>query len=137
MTSQTIHTVCPKCKGSMVAIKNNSCSVKKCEACHGMWLSDDAIEFAKDNPNNLIANLDNHQAGASDQHNMNRDIDCPQCNQRMTKMIDKDQMHIEFEACSDCNGVFLDSGEFKDLTDHTLLEKAQQTFETFVSNLKS
>ena len=46
----------------------------------------------------------------------------------MIRMVDPVQRHIWFEACTACNGVFLDAGEFRDLKGHTLLDRLKDLF---------
>jgi Zn-finger nucleic acid-binding protein len=41
---------------------------------------------------------------------------------RMIRMVDRQQAHIWFESCPICYGNFLDAGEFRDLTSHTVAD---------------
>ena len=50
----------------------------------------------------------------------------------MIHMIDADQQHVGFEACTVCGGVFLDAGELTDLAEFTNSEK----FKSFWRRLK-
>jgi Zn-finger nucleic acid-binding protein len=54
----------------------------------------------------------------------------------MLHMVDRTQHHIEFEACTRCDNVFLDAGELSDLTEFTLFERVKQALETAATNLK-
>ncbi len=126
---------CPKCPNNLIEIKNDAFSAMKCQGCSGLWLDSDAIELIKKSNDAVIIDSDNSHAAAV--YNEVTETKCPECLQSMIRMIDKDQHHIGYEACSDCNSVFFDSGEFKDLADHTILEKIKQTIETVASNLKN
>lgn len=125
---------CPKCQNSFIEIKNDSFSAMKCEGCSGLWLDSKAIEIVKKSNDGALVDDANEHAAAV--YNDVTKIQCPECDQTMIKMVDKDQLHVEYEACANCDSVFFDSSEFKDLADFTLLEKVKQTFETVVSNLK-
>ena len=50
-------------------------------------------------------------------------------------MVDKDQFHIEFEMCPTCRGTYFDAGEFRDLKDHTILERVSGLIATIRNNL--
>ena len=56
------------------------------------------------------------------------ELQCPVCDTQMIRMVDPVQRHIWFEACTACNGVFLDAGEFRDLKQHTLLDHLKDLF---------
>ena len=49
-------------------------------------------------------------------------IECPRCESRLIRMVDRDQSHIHFESCTVCYGVFLDAGEFRDYKERNLLD---------------
>ena len=40
----------------------------------------------------------------------------------MISMVDLNQPHIKYEACTVCYGVFFDAGEFKDYKEKTILD---------------
>lgn len=126
---------CPKCKCKMVEIDDVSFPALKCSGCDGIWFRDGSLELAKsiEGADEIDSNASHAQAA----YNEVRDVECPECHKKMVKMVDRAQLHIEFEACSYCNGVFLDSGEFKDLSEFTLFERAKQAIQTLKSNLGS
>ena len=124
---------CPKCNGEMVEISNDSFSALKCDSCAGIWFNEGELDKAKATKG--AESIDNTNTNSSAAYNEVDNINCPICNQRMTKMVDKDQFHIHYELCSYCRGVFFDSGEFKDLKDHKLVERVSQAVKTFLSNL--
>ena len=125
---------CPKCTNIMKEISNDNFSAMKCEGCSGLWFKDASHEIAKTIQG--IPEIDKSDTNAAAVYNDVREIECPECDETMYKMIDKDQFHIEFEACGTCDGVYFDSGEFQDYADNSLLEKAKHTFETLMTNLK-
>jgi Zn-finger nucleic acid-binding protein len=49
-------------------------------------------------------------------------INCPVCQTQMIRMVDKNQLHIWFESCTKCYGIFFDAGEFKDYKEETLAD---------------
>ncbi len=125
---------CPKCHSKMERLAGVSFAASKCVGCKGIWFQDGSLELARgikgcadavdaDGPNSAAA------------YNSVRAINCPECHKKMVAMVDRAQLHIQFEACSYCNGVFLDAGEFKDLAEFSWLERAQQAIEVLKSNL--
>ena len=62
-------------------------------------------------------------------------IDCPVCAVEMIPMVDKDQYHIKYESCPICYGTFFDVGEFRDLKEHTVLERFLEILKTLRSKL--
>lgn len=127
---------CPKCHSEMAQVGEQQHAALKCAGCGGMWFRNGAHELAK---NSEVARDIDAETDAATASRMNsvRDIDCPDCAQRMIKMVDRQQLHIQYEACPDCNSVVFDSGEFQDYTDFTFLERVAQVIDTVKTNLKS
>lgn len=126
---------CPKCNSSMNEIKDTAFSALKCSGCNGIWFRDGSHELAGSIKGS--AAIDESQTNAAAAYNSVRDIDCPECAKRMIKMVDRSQLHIEFEACTYCNGVFFDAGEFKDFTEFSFIERVKQAIDTFKSNVRT
>lgn len=105
----------------------------KCENCSGLWFPSAGHEAAKKIDG--AEAIDNTETNAASAYNPVKEIQCPECDDLMISMIDKDQFHIQFESCPSCYGAFFDAGEFSDLTQHTALEKVKQLFDTIKSNL--
>lgn len=56
------------------------------------------------------------------------DINCPECGIAMDKTYDKNQTHIWYEQCGQCEGMYFDAGEFSDLKSDTLLDRIRDIF---------
>ncbi|MFT5482382.1 MAG: Zn-finger nucleic acid-binding protein [Halieaceae bacterium] len=127
--------ICPKCNCEMKEIEAKLFSALKCTGCAGIWFRDGSHELARSiaDAGDIDSNPDQENAGYNDI----RDIDCPECHKKTIKMIDRAQLHIEFEACTYCRGVFFDCGEFKDLTEFTFAERIKQAISTLKSNLNT
>jgi len=65
-----------------------------------------------------------------------RKINCPKCNDQMITMVDKEQFHIHYELCPSCYGTFFDAGEFRDLKEHTIMERFKEMLDTIRTNIK-
>jgi len=125
--------ICPKCESEMKELETDAFSAMKCAGCEGIWFRGGSHEWARNIEG--AANFDSDSGPDQEALNEIRDIECPECRQKMIKMIDREQLHIEFEACTYCNGVFFDAGEFRDLTDFSLFERLKQAMSTARSNL--
>ena len=127
--------ICPKCSCEMKEIETDSFSALKCVGCAGIWFRDGSHELAKSIEG--VAAIDSGSEHAQAAFNDLRDINCPECNKKTINMVDRTQLHIQFEACTYCKGVFFDSGEFRDLTEFTFIERVRQAITTLKSNLNA
>ncbi|MEQ8315021.1 MAG: zf-TFIIB domain-containing protein [Gammaproteobacteria bacterium] len=124
---------CPKCIGELDSHKFQDIEYFRCDACEGLWFDmlvkedllaikgSESIDIGSDNQGEMLEDV--------------REIDCPKCHQRMVQMIDKDQFHIKYECCQNCYGTFFDASEFRDLKEHTVLERFTQMLRTIGHNL--
>ena len=134
MNSETSDLICPKCDDKLETQSFCDIEFKRCAGCQGLWF--DVLE--KDH---LVAiegseSIDLGSSEVGSQYSEQRDIACPKCNVDMIAMIDKDQFHIRYESCPTCYGTFFDAGEFRDLKEHTVLERFTQMLQTLSRNLQ-
>ncbi len=125
---------CPKCSSAMHKVDEPSLNAVKCSGCSGIFFLNGSHEDARSIKG--IASIDDADANTTSEYNAVRNIDCPNCHQKMTKMVDRTQYHINFEACSYCDSVFFDAGEFKDFTKFTFLGRIKQALGTFKDNIR-
>jgi Zn-finger nucleic acid-binding protein len=124
---------CPKCHGTMETVTFNEIEVERCLTCKGLWFDLMEKEDLVKIEGSEAIDIGSDQVGERYKHL--RDIDCPHCHQAMIPMVDKDQFHIKYEACPSCYGAFFDAGEFRDLKEHTVLERFLQMMQTLRTNL--
>jgi Zn-finger nucleic acid-binding protein len=105
---------CPKCRADMEQVTHAGVEVDRCRHCRGLWF--DAGEIEALSNRSAAAALDTGDVHTGRQHNALEDYDCPRCGGNMQRTVDARQPHITFEICRDCQGAFLDAGEFRDLT---------------------
>lgn len=100
----------------MLSLNLAGVAVDRCGGCGGTWL--DALEAEKLREGGA-ASVDGERAdGAID---VAPDaVACPRCQVRMIVLKVEVTPAIYFEHCGKCNGVFLDSGELKAMTQTTL-----------------
>ena len=123
--------ICPKCFGEFEQIVFSDIEIDRCTNCRGLFFDmlekedllriegSEAVDIGPDQVDPI--------------YNEMRDVECPRCAQPMIPMVDKDQFHIKFEACPACYGTFFDAGEFRDLKEHTVLERFTQMLHTIQS----
>ena len=52
-------------------------------------------------------------------------VPCPEGHGEMLQTMDSEQVHIWYETCETCNGIYLDAGEFTDLKFRTLMDRVR------------
>lgn len=114
---------CPKCNSNMKEVKIDTLHgpvvIDQCEGCKGLWFDNgEAEQLKKDWMADFIDSGDPEQGKS---YNKVRDIECPRCGKPMTKINDKKQKHLEYEACEE-HGMFMDAGEFTDYKHETLVD---------------
>jgi uncharacterized protein len=114
---------CPKCHALMKRLRAGEVDIDRCQSCQGVWL--DALEKEKllRRPKDARA----ADAGAATPRRKQEPrggavMTCPRDHSRMIRMVDNDQPHIGYEACTICGGMFFDAGELKDLSEVTIGE---------------
>lgn len=125
---------CPKCSSEFEAVEYHNITVDRCTNCYGLWfdiLEKDDLEKIKGSES---IDIGDPEVGEWQDHV--RKINCPKCDVTMISMIDRNQFHIHYELCPTCHGTFFDAGEFRDLKEHTILERFKQMLDTIRSNLK-
>jgi Zn-finger nucleic acid-binding protein len=124
---------CPKCVGQLLPQSiQDLTEVYRCNECAGIWCTPESLtslqsvwmsEAILDTGDPRIGQkLDRLQTGI-----------CPNGHGTMSHVRDADQIHIGYESCDTCHGVYLDAGEFTDLKHHTALD----TLKKLVVRLKS
>lgn len=123
---------CPKCNAKFETVTYKDIEVERCSGCSGLWFDilekDDLLKME----GSESIDIGNDQVG--EKYRDIQKIDCPKCNSPMLAMVDKDQFHIKYESCVDCFGAFFDAGEFRDLKEHTVIERFSQMLKTLRSN---
>ena len=124
---------CPKCDSDLERVKFDEIEVDRCQLCQGLWF--DMLEKEDLLAMQGSAKIDIGSDAKGHRYDQLRDIKCPRCNIKMLPMVDKDQYHIKYESCPICYGTFFDAGEFRDLKEHTVLERFLEMLKTLRSNL--
>lgn len=111
---------CPKCHAPMEEVVFQDVQVDRCTNCKGVWFD----EFEREDLRWLKGSevIDVGKRGVGKQFTKIDQVPCPKCggDNMMIRARDLQQIHIWFEQCRVCNGVFFDAGEFRDLKDDSI-----------------
>jgi Zn-finger nucleic acid-binding protein len=114
--------LCPKCNEPMRELKAGSVLVDRCGKCFGIWL-DKGERLKVQQDRSLIAGLDIGPKAVGKETDKITKCLCPRCGEPMQHVKDRGQRHVGFEFCRACQGLFLDAGELRDLSELTLTER--------------
>jgi len=108
----------------MVLVRVHDIEVDRCRSCEGIWFDMREHVHLKEIENSQRIDVGDPVSGEG--FNEIRQIDCPRCQTQMVPVAFPDQLHIHYEQCSTCGGVFLDAGEFADFKELTFEERVRQ-----------
>lgn len=117
---------CPKCNSDMEKVTFEQIEVDRCTNCKGLWF--DMLEHEHLKGMRHSESIDTGKAESGKEYDKIDRINCPVCQTQMIQMVDKDQPHIRYEACTSCYGVFFDAGEFRDYKEESVLDFFRDLF---------
>ncbi|NEO35458.1 MAG: zf-TFIIB domain-containing protein [Moorea sp. SIOASIH] len=117
---------CPKCEGTLEAVVYSTIPVDRCTSCQGIWFDSMEAQLLKEIKGSEIIDTGDPKTGSK--FNEIRDINCPKCQTKLTKMVDIKQTHIRYEKCPVCYGIWFDAGEFKDYKEEGIADILKDIF---------
>jgi Zn-finger nucleic acid-binding protein len=91
--------------------------VDECAGCKGIWFDEDELRKTKDHIDSDLNWMDFELWKHDDRfHVATKPIKCPKCDVEMVG-IDYGKTQVEVDYCPQCEGVWLDSGEFEKIID--------------------
>jgi len=102
-------------------------TVDRCEDCGGMWLDLNEVH-------RLLAikgeamKIDAVKSPASRPGSGRQKRYCPRDKAEMVTLHNLPQVHVEYEQCPVCGGMFLDRGELNDLNSYSVVERLRNLF---------
>ena len=112
---------CPKCNSAMEKVTYQAIEVDRCTSCKGLWF--DLLEHRRLKSARGAEALDVGEPEVGKKLDAAKQVTCPICQTRMTRLADLEQPHIWYESCPVCHGVFFDAGEFRDYKEESILER--------------
>jgi uncharacterized protein len=118
--------ICPKCESVFESIMFAEVTVQRCLGCKGIWFDSGTHEYLKGIDGSEALDTGDAKTGAS--NNEKGNYRCPKCSGGMIRLVDPHQPHIWYESCSECFGVYLDAGEFRDFKEKTVVDFLRDLF---------
>jgi Zn-finger nucleic acid-binding protein len=113
---------CPRCRLSLSGAEYEGEEVHFCGTCWGYWLTRSQLDritagvdyrFAKREAHAVKRTLDSH--GDADRQGFEREaVSCPVCGVKMSRKEYTPTCPVQIDEC-DQHGIWLDTGEIKDL----------------------
>lgn len=101
---------CPKCQATMEPVEFRGAKVDRCTGCAGIWF--DAREHSELKAVRGSEAIDDGCTEQGQANNELRDIECPVCDLRLSHHVARKKEKIEYEQCTQCDGLYFDAGEF-------------------------
>jgi len=117
---------CPKCNHYMKSIDYKGVQINRCSSCYGLWFDDFELKDLQKLAGSEVVDIGDVEVGT--EHNKNTRPKCPKCQKIMMPEIGGGRSPIQFERCQQCNGVYLDAGEFRGFKKLTLGEYFKSFF---------
>lgn len=108
---------CPKCHESMKVENIENVEIDECPKCSSIWFDQDELRKAKDQTDPDLNWMDFEIWKHEDRFKFAaRVLKCPKCNINMVA-IDYGETGVEIDYCPQCQGTWLDEGEFGKIID--------------------
>lgn len=118
---------CPRCKGELQTQLIGTAAVDECQRCKGLWFDADELRRAKDHVHPDLNWMDFELWKHKDRFRvLTKALKCPECEIPMVT-LDYDQTAITIDYCPECQGVWLDGGEFRKIIDALMHELDQKS----------
>jgi len=101
----------------MAQIDHNGIIIDCCTHCNGLWFDHMEIERLQKLKGSEVIDRGSSRTGAN--FDTIRDVSCPRCNIPMLMLSESGKDPFSYEFCPQCNGIFLDAGEFKKMKERT------------------
>jgi Zn-finger nucleic acid-binding protein len=108
---------CPRCDQRLQNRTIKNLEIAECAGCGGTWFGEDQLRRLKDQSDPDLSWMDFELWDHPDRFRVSaKPVRCPSC-ERVMAGIDYGATAIEVDYCTNCDGVWLDSGEFEKIID--------------------
>jgi len=109
---------CPNCSVSMNSEVAAGVSIDECPECRGLWFDADELKRVMLTDPVSLAGLEEETATFVPQHYPEGSTRrCPVCERVLDRFQYEYDSPIQLDACGTCNGIWVDSGELKRMSD--------------------
>jgi len=104
---------CPKCSEELARIEVEDMRLDSCASCQGIWFDDRELEQSKDLAEPGLDWMDFEIWKHENEFDISaRSQSCPRCEKPMCQ-LGYGKTGVQVEHCTDCQGIWLDGGEFE------------------------
>lgn len=126
---------CPHCKKSLKKSILHNTEINYCSSCLGLWFEKDELRQAKDAKDEQLNWLDIDLWKDKTKFRVSPGQTlCPSCRLPLYKTQYGDS-DIKVDVCNMCQGIWLDRGEFKKITDYLKKRSDYEIFDNYSKNL--
>lgn len=123
---------CPKCNDTMEVKKIENVEIDVCSKCTGVWFDQNELRKAKDQTDPDLNWMDFEIWKHEDRFKFSqKPIQCPKCQIDMV-IINYEDSDVEIDYCPQCQGTWLDEGEFNNIIDALNSELANKSIPNYV-----
>ncbi len=106
---------CPKCSTDLKVSKLLGVRIDRCPSCMGSWFDRNELRKARNQADSDLAWMEINLWKETDGFHVKREsVQCPSCGEKMASVGYADT-GIQIDYCSECGGIWLDSGEFRQI----------------------
>jgi Zn-finger nucleic acid-binding protein len=116
---------CPQCNEKLARIKYKGANAQQCLSCNGILIDKTRASRIEKRVNKDVAQLAK-EAERSESVDVQEEIRCPACRNRMAKVLVKELL-FHVDECSNCDKAWFDGGEIAKI--QLAFENKEQTIE--------
>ena len=107
--------LCPKCNADLQVSELLGVRIDRCPSCMGSWFDRNELRQARNQADSDLAWMEINLWKETDGFHVRREsVECPSCGEKMASVGYADT-GVQIDYCSDCGGIWLDNGEFRQI----------------------
>ncbi len=128
-------TKCPNCKERLKEVPFSGVRTDKCSSCKGHWFQKDEFRLIKDKEEEKINWMDIDLWENEDDFKISKKTRyCPDCKVPLYEVA-YGSSDIKVDFCADCEGVWLDEGEFRKIIEYLKEEAGDRIMKHYLKTL--
>ncbi|NQV30433.1 MAG: zf-TFIIB domain-containing protein [Candidatus Marinimicrobia bacterium] len=110
----------------MKTLEYKGIQINRCSSCYGLWFDKFELKDLQKLAGSEVVDMGDVDVG--EEQNKNTRPKCPKCQKIMMPEIGNGRNPIQFERCTQCSGVYLDAGEFREFKKLSIIEYIKSLF---------
>lgn len=126
---------CPNKHGELKKINFHNVEVDYCEECLGIWFDKDELRLAKDDKDEQLnwVDFDIWRDKGKFEFSCSQKR-CPVCRIIFVE-VNYDDSKVKIDFCKNCNGIWLDRGEFKQIINYLKRKSDYEILHKYAKNI--